>query len=220
MVVIPLPTCRSSSMYGLEELLHRWPDLVITTLGVLLGALFALLIERSVANWSLTRQRAMERERERGMLLSYLERIELEVQDNIVTIMELQSQILVPTQIANLSAKKTLFRWGAKLVGSLSTIAFDDLVRSGLHSHLPKRAFKDLFDARQRTVNMRAIIEAAEPRIEFFATFSMDKHYADQVAKSNLDYSYSALDLLRKAQKSVLEQAGILRNLAKKQNGS
>ena len=207
-------------MSGLEELLQRWPDLVITALGVLLGAFFALFIERSVADRALTRQRELEKERERALLLSYLERIETEVQDNIVTIMELQSQILVPLQTANLSAKTTLFRWGAKLVGSLSTLAIDELMRSGLHPHLPRRAFIDLLDARQRIVSMRATIEAGEPRMEFFAGYRKDMDLVDQLDRSILEYSYSALDLLRKAQKSVIEQAGIFRNLAEKQNTS
>src|SRR5207247_4574553 len=205
-------------MSGLEELLQRWPDLVITALGVLLGAFFALFIERSVADRALTRQRELEKERERALLLSYLERIETEVQDNIVTIMELQSQILVPLQTANLSAKTTLFRWGANLVGSLSTLAIDELMRSGLHSHLPRRAFIDLLDARQRIVSMRATIEAGEPRMEFFAGYRKDMDLVDQLDRSILEYSYSALDLLGKAQKSVIDQARIFRNLAENEN--
>src|SRR5256886_11603878 len=38
------------------------------------------------------------------------------------------------------------------------TITFDDLVPSGLHSHLLKKPFNDLFYARLLTVNMRAIV--------------------------------------------------------------
>lgn len=193
-----------------QPLLDRWPDFAVTLGGVLFGALLALWIERGVAHWQLRRQREAEERRNHEYLLSHVDRLKFEIRDNAATVRHLQYFLEKSPH-----ARVDLFRLAGKSVATLSISAYEDLVRSGLQQLLPEEIQSDFFDARQRTVGLKAMVEAGEPAVEFYLGYGVDQKSADLHLENVKTYSQTVFDGLERAKNMAYEIADSLRKQLK-----
>jgi hypothetical protein len=193
-------------VYWHEVLLSKLPDLGVTFLGVLLGALLAFWIERGVARWQIRRQREIEERRDKEQLLAYMDRVKFELRDNALTVQQLQ-RVLEKSP----HARVDLFRWATRLTASLSVAAYEDLVVSGLQRYLEAEVQSDLFDARQRTVGLKAMVEAGEPAIEFYIGYSADEKSADLHLENAKTYSQTAVEGLIRVRDLAYSEAAALK---------
>ncbi len=193
-----------------QPLLERWPDFIVTFSGVLLGALLALWIERGVAHWQLRRQRELEERHDRERLLAHMDRVKFEIRDNAATVRQLQRFLEKSPH-----ARVDLFRLAGKLVASLSISAYEDMARSGLQRYLAWEEQSDLFDARQRPVGLKAMVDAGESAVEFYLGYGADQKSADLHLENIKTYSHTVLDGLERYKKLAYEIAESLRERLK-----
>jgi hypothetical protein len=168
----------------------------VTFVGVLVGAFLGLWVERQVALLQLKRTKEEEEWRDREHLLAHIDRVKLELRDNGATVKQLQR-----TLDKSPSARVDLFRFALRLAAALSVSAYEDLARSGLQRYLSWEAQSDLFDARQRTVGLKAMVEAGEPAVEFYLGFSADQNAAGLHLDNTKTYANSVLDGLERCKK-------------------
>ena len=98
-------------MHWYQELLWRWPDLVITGLGVLLGAFFAFAIERKRTHHEQAIAERLDRER----LEAHMERVKIEVRDNKQYVDKMIGDVLDKAPQANSPARIEFLKWAATL---------------------------------------------------------------------------------------------------------
>lgn len=72
----------------LEQMISLWPDLLVNTIGVLLGGVGALAL--AFAHWQLRRQSSEERDRNREPVKAVLDRARLELDEKLELINELR----------------------------------------------------------------------------------------------------------------------------------
>ena len=193
-----------------EQLLQRWPDFIITFLGVLLGAGFGFYIERKVAEWQVASQKKAEDLRECERLLAHLDRVKVEVRDNEQWVAKLQQDVLDEAATANDPVRAQFFGWATVLVDALSESAYEDLVESGLHRKLSDDIQSALFDARQMVVGLKVMVKAGERAIQFHH-FVAQSYAARQTAENCRRYAQTVFETLEQVKSEVYECADKLR---------
>ncbi len=193
-------------MVWYELLLDRWADLVITLTGVFAGAFLAYWAESARAKRQESRERRAEEHRNRQHLMAYLDRAKFEIRENEQTVKQILEKLDRIMQ-----ARLDLIQWVAVLGRALSVAAYDDLSRSGLQRLLSEELQSDLFDARQRTVGFRSMLEAAEPAITFYLNFAADQKGADLVLHNLRAYGNTAQQGLERIKKTAFEEAAKLK---------
>lgn len=104
-------------------LINKWPDLVVTFLGVLLGGLLAF----GIANWGIKKQTKNDMKKEKYLLGMKLDRAKMEIRDNRNRVQQLISAL------GNSQASRAdLWAWATAIVNSFSTSDYDRLIRTGL----------------------------------------------------------------------------------------
>lgn len=143
----------------LEQLIALWPELVVNTVGVLLGGIGAL----GLARWQLRRQSWAERERDREHLKSVLDWARLELDENRELMDELQRVFR-----RDRAGRADLLRWAATIAEALSLEAHAELVRGGHHKRLPADLELQLLRGYQATSSLRNALRQAEPAVSFY----------------------------------------------------
>ncbi len=198
-----------------EQLLTKWPDFIVTFVGVLIGAFLGLITERLIAQWQLSTERARQERSDREHLLAHLDRVKVELRDNEQYVAKLQEDVLAHAPTANRVAQAEFFTWGAVLVDALSTAANEDLVASGLHRKLSNDLQGDLFDARQATIGLRTMVKTAERAIFFHQTVNQPDR-ARLTAENCRTYAQTTFETLKRVKKSAYDYANQLQKIVAK----
>lgn len=123
----------------LENLLSKWPDLVINILGVLIGGLLAY----AIAAWQIARQ-AKDKKKDDILLLKYkFSKICVETRDNRNTVEQLYKAL----QIASKSATPQEWNYFVAIGNSLGFLYYHDIIRTGLINLLPDEVNRELYNA-------------------------------------------------------------------------
>lgn len=136
-----------------------WPELVVNTVGVLLGGVGAL----GLARWQMRRQSSAERERSREHLKSVLDWARLELDENLELIDELQRVFQ-----RDRAGRADLLRWAATIAEALTLEAHAELVHGGHHRRLPADLESQLLRGYQATSALRNALRQAEPAVTFY----------------------------------------------------
>lgn len=143
----------------IEPLIALWPELVVNTVGVLLGGVGAI----GLARWQMRRQSSEERERSREHLKSVLDWARLELDENLELINELQRVFQ-----RDRAGRADLLRWAATIAEALTLEAHSELVRGGHHRRLPAELESQLLRGYQATSSLRNALRQAEPAVTFY----------------------------------------------------
>lgn len=143
----------------LEQLISLWPELLVNTVGVLLGGVGAL----ALARWQLRRQSSEERERSREHVNAVLDWARLELDENLELIDELQRVFE-----RDRAARSDLLRWAATIAEALRLEAHSELVRGGHHRRLPAAVESQFLRGYQATSALRNALRQAEPAVNFY----------------------------------------------------
>ncbi|HLW58559.1 MAG TPA: hypothetical protein VKV57_01400 [bacterium] len=189
------------------QLVEKWPDFVVTFFGVLAGAYLAYRIERKVAHSTLSTERSLEESRDQEYLLVHLDRLKIEIRDNQQTVPKV-IEALNKALIADRHRRVILLGWAAKLAGGLSVAAYENLSASGLLRLLPDEIQASIFDARQRTANLRAMVEAGEPAMSFYASHLDGDLPGETHIKDILSYSHTTYDGLKTIKEEIFKFTG------------
>ena len=189
-----------------DLLLQKWSDLIITLVGVFLGAFLAYRIESARTKRQESRERLAEGHRNRQHLQAFLDRVKFELRNNEQTV----TQILEKLDRTE-EARVDLFQWIAALGKALAVVAYDDLSRSGLQSLLPESLQSDLFDARQRTLGFQSMLEAAEPAAKFYFGYGGGQPAADKVRQNLRTYGDTARDGITRAKDAAFAEVSRLK---------
>ncbi len=159
-----------SAIFAEFTLLSKWPDLVITFVGVTAGG----YLSWKIAFWQLEHQKKDEEARDLTHLLFILDRIKIEVRDN----QHICEQVHLALAEVDHARIDTL-RWGKTIAEALSDTAYLDLASSGLQRKLPKYIDDDLFGAYQMIKGLRDMARQAEAAIEFLFGYKAGQESAD-----------------------------------------
>lgn len=196
-------------MQWYEVLLAKWPDFVVTVLGVLVGVPPALWIGWKLAQWQMAREREAEERRDLGFLLAHLDRVKVEIRDNQQTAAHL-IPLLDQAGPANQLAKADLFRWAGKRAEALSVAAYEDVASSGLHRKLPINIQRELFAARQDAVSLKYMMSTGQPAVEFYIRFGKSQEL-DELIQNARTYARTVHDSLDHSKTAAYEYADQLR---------
>lgn len=175
-------------------LAQRWSDFVVTFLGVFVAASLSYWIERRRE----TREEDRREQRERHHLLAYLERVAREVRDNEQWVNKILSRLGRAIerehgqQWQGVVIEKAL-GWAKEQAEAFSVAAYDDLARSGLQRFLPDDLQDDLFGARQRVVDVEAILSAAPASVRMAWELSEPMQTVAENTRVILDNAVTAL---------------------------
>lgn len=196
-------------MQWYEVLLAKWPDFVVTVLGILVGVPPALWIGWKLAQWQMAREMEEEERRDLSFLLAHLDRVKVEIRDNQQTVAHL-IPLLDQARPANQPAKADLFRWAGKRAEALFVAAYEDLASSGLHHKLPMDIQRELFAARQDAVGLRYMMSTGQPAVEFYVRFGKNQEL-DQLILNARNYAGTVHDNLAHSKAAVYEYASQLK---------
>jgi hypothetical protein len=170
--------------------------LVVTFLGVLLGALFAYKIDRRLAQSTLSEEKLREDQRDHEYLSAHLERTKSEVRYNRLAIPRVIEVLTKAKEAVPAGDKQNALSFAAKLARGFSVVAYDSLASSGLQRLLPSEIQDELFNARHRTMEMRVMVEASEFALPYYGLGADIGSHIGEV----LDYCYVTLRVLGRMQ--------------------
>lgn len=156
----------------LQQLVALWPELVVNTVGVLLGGLGAL----GLARWQLIRQSSAERERTREHLKAVMDWTRLELEGNLELIRELERVFQ-----RDRAGRPDLLRWAATIAEALSLDAHAEVVRGGHHRRLPAEVEAQLLKSFQATTALRNALRQAGPAVAFYVSCCGEEDSAERV---------------------------------------
>jgi hypothetical protein len=136
-----------------------WRELLVTTIGVLLGGLGAV----ALARWQVRHQSASERRRRKDHIASSLEWLRLELGENQELVTELRRVFERGS-----TPRADLLRWAGSIAGALAFDAQADLIRSGYHRELPADRERSILTTYQTTSALRNMLRQAEPAVDFY----------------------------------------------------
>lgn len=143
----------------MEQLIPLWPELLVNTVGVLLGGIGAL----ALARWQLRRRSSEERDRSREHVKAILDWARLELDENLELIDELQRVFE-----RDRAGRTDLLRWAATIAEALRLEAHSELVRGGHHRRLPAAVEAQFLRGYQAISSLRNALRQAEPAVKFY----------------------------------------------------
>lgn len=163
-----------------QALASKWPDLVITFVGVFGGGIAAFW----VARWQIKQETKESLRKEKGMFKHKFKRVKLELRDNRNSIKQLQG-ILDESR----SARLDLWIWARTVTDSFSTSAYNNLIRSNLDHHLPKRIEGCLFISHSMVAGLKNMVRQATAGHEFIAGYRGDTKQQNLLLKNVKTYA-------------------------------
>lgn len=183
----------------LQQLVGLWPELVVNTVGVLLGGVGAL----GLARWQMRRQTWAERERSREHLKAVLDWARLEITENLDLIAELQRVFQ-----RDRAGRADLLRWAATIAEALSLEAHAELVRGGHHRRLPAELESQLLRGYQAISALRNALRQAEPAVGIYVSCCGEEDSARRLVEE-LEERIRTGRLEATRSKELVEAAGI-----------
>ena len=151
-----------------------WRELLVTTVGVLLGGLGAL----ALARWQLRHQSASERRRTEAHLASSLEWLRLELRENEELAAELRRVFARGS-----TPRADLLRWAGSIAEALAFDAQANLIRSGYHRQLPTERERSILTTYQTTIALRNMLRQAEPAVDFYVNCCGEEQAAQRLVE-------------------------------------
>lgn len=134
-------------------LINKWPDLVVTFLGISLGGLFAFVI----AKWGINKQTKNDIEKGKYLLGTKLDRVKIEIRDNRNRVQQLISAL-----DNSQASRADLLAWATAIVNSFSTSDYDRLMSTGLQKNsLPWGVEQEIYGAYDDLAGLSHMVEQA-----------------------------------------------------------
>jgi hypothetical protein len=176
------------------SLLRQWPDLVGTFYGVLLGGLATLGIVR----WQLAEERRSREQLEKEFLAGLVEHVNREIGKNLQTFRD-----LVSAAGQSRHARLDLWDWMATIVGSFTSLAHDDLYRTGLQRYLPSVVEEEIRNAHSIVCDVRHRIRQARAQHIFNTAYRGDDEANDVLFEEVRSFLPDWLSALERANRVV-----------------
>ena len=185
----------------LIKLIGKWPDLVITFLGVLGGGLVALRI----AKWQSSNQKAATLKKDKEILQLLVSRLKVELRDNKNIVQKLQETL-------NYSEKSRMdiWNWAITIVDSFSSNIYEELSKTNIQRNLPKKVEAYLYLSYQMISGLTYMIKQGIAAHEFLLGYSANEEKANKIFKNGKIYSQTVLEHLEDAVKVAYEYDEIL----------
>jgi hypothetical protein len=134
-----------------DDLLSKWPDLLINILGVLIGGLLAY----GIAKWQISRQAEDKKKEDLKLLSNKFEKACVEIRDNRNKAEHLYKAM------RESSKEATVQEWNyfISIGNSLSFVYYHDIIRSGLNNLLPDSVNNELYSAYDMTQDLFNFIQ-------------------------------------------------------------
>jgi len=178
----------------MAELLHRWPDFIITFFGVMGGAAAGWWISQ----WEVRQSKKQRDKADLERLRVLYKRVKLELRDNNNTIARL-IEILEESG----SAREDHWRWVSAVLGRISTRAYDDLLQTGLQCRLPPGVEDALYSSYSMLLGAKHIASEGEAALQFSYGHRGDAHGADIYLDNLRTYSQTVRDHLQWAMERI-----------------
>lgn len=183
----------------MEELLKRWPDLIITFLGVLGGGTVAYYIAR----WQISNQNKQKEKNEKKLLKKIIEWLKLELKDNHEMTKQLK-EVLNRSDIPD----KRLWKWAISLVDSLSTKAYNYLLDNKLQKYLHRvhpNINDQLYYSYQKIAYLSNMLKQIQSEHEYYISYSGNRQQINKKYDDLKKYNQEVLNYLEQSIESLNE---------------
>lgn len=179
----------------MDELLQKWPDLVVNILGVILGGLVAYWLAR----WQFKHQDRKKKKEELTFLAPIYEKLLIEVRDN----RNMVNELITGVDNSHLNPSENEWKYFAAIGECFSFHYYYEINRLNLITHLPQDIREEVDNAFAFTKDLQnyinknytlhnALRSVPNPTMQLNVPANNLRVYTD-IVKDRLDYSVKTL---------------------------